>query len=475
MARHRIDGTDQGDNLLQQDARNDLIFAYGGFDNIHSGAGDDLIYAGADMDYVIAGDGNDRALGGDGSDVLNGAAGQDTLLGEAGADILIGGTGADWLYGGEDDNSLYSNGGSSGFEDKHLYGGTGNDRLVFAWNDGGVAAGGDGLDTLNLTVYDGSGPPWEGVTVSLSTGSGTATFGSYVLAISGIEVLEVQTWIGDDSVTSGSGNDVISVHRGANVVQAGAGDDRVVWHTGSANVLNGQAGLDTLELSHTVGLPGLVFSAAGGVVTDGYGSSLLEFEQFVVRGASAADHAVLGDGADQFFGQAGDDTGSGGDGHDWLMGQAGNDVLAGQAGADALNGGGGDDVLAGGGGDDTLTGQFGSDLMEGGAGADRFRFRAPEQYYDQITDFTVGVDKLVFYRGYLGLTFDDQTSDPGFLAFNGPDAAHGQFVYFEFRLRIAVGCGWHRDQRRRHHRHSGRGDGADGGGFPVAGVGGVTR
>ncbi len=57
----------------------------------------------------------------------------------------------------------------------------------------------------------------------------------------------------------------------------------------------------------------------------------------------------------------------------------GNDVLLGGSGTDTLNGGAGNDLLAGNAGGDTLT---------GGAGADHFRFSAPTDGIDHITDFS---------------------------------------------------------------------------------------
>jgi len=196
MARHLTTGSDDGDNLLQADDRDDLLYAFAGFDNINTGWGNDLIYAGADTDYVNAGVGNDRAFGGD---------------------------------------SLYFNGGTPGFGDKHLFGGAGNDRLVFAWNDGGVAAGGEGRDELDLTAY--AVGEAEGVAIALQGGKGSASFGTHHLEFTGIELLRVQTHTGGDTVTSGAGNDVLSVHLGANHVDARGGDGHVTCHSGNANVL----------------------------------------------------------------------------------------------------------------------------------------------------------------------------------------------------------------------------------------------
>ena len=90
-------------------------------------------------------------------------------------------------------------------------------------------------------------------------------------------------------------------------------------------------------------------------------------------------------GADQVFGQGGDDVITlneangalpaanlfGGCGNDTITGGSGNDLLFGQAGNDTLLGKGGFDLLFGGDGNDTLTGGDADDQIFGEAGNDR--------------------------------------------------------------------------------------------------------
>jgi serralysin len=113
-------------------------------------------------------------------------------------------------------------------------------------------------------------------------------------------------------------------------------------------------------------------------------------------------------------GTAGNDSLSGGGGHDWLYGGWGNDTLTGWMGRDVLYGGG-NDVLSGATGDDTLFGDAGGDKLNGGDGADTliggesndtltggagndvFRWASQAElgnYYDRITDFAPGADKI---------------------------------------------------------------------------------
>ena len=101
-----------------------------------------------------------------------------------------------------------------------------------------------------------------------------------------------------------------------------------------------------------------------------------------LRGSLGNDEIYAGNGAD--FVDAGEDN-------DRVFGDAGNDILVGLSGNDTINGGSGNDIISGGLGTDTLT---------GGAGDDTFVFssRLDSQpgARDQITDFSIGHDKLDF-------------------------------------------------------------------------------
>jgi T1SS-143 domain-containing protein len=133
--------------------------------------------------------------------------------------------------------------------------------------------------------------------------------------------------------------------------------------------------------------------------------------------------------ADVVHGTSGNDNLSGMGGDDVLLGGLGNDVLDGGAGSDtasydsatagvAVNlalvgqqntGGGGldtlidmenllgshsNDVLTGNSGNNVLAGNGGNDQLTGGAGADTFKWLAGETGTTDITDFTLGQDKL---------------------------------------------------------------------------------
>ncbi|WP_306131722.1 Ig-like domain-containing protein [Roseivivax marinus] len=80
--------TDDGRDLVDGGAGNDLIQTGDDDDTVYGGAGNDTIDAGIDDDLVYGGDGADSLIGGQGSDTLDGGAGVDTILGGADADVI---------------------------------------------------------------------------------------------------------------------------------------------------------------------------------------------------------------------------------------------------------------------------------------------------------------------------------------------------------------------------------------------------
>jgi Ca2+-binding RTX toxin-like protein len=77
-----------------------------------------------------------------------------------------------------------------------------------------------------------------------------------------------------------------------------------------------------------------------------------------------------GDGDDQIYLDAGNDTVHGGGGNEIIFTRDGNDVIDGGAGNDNLNGEAGNDTINGGDGNDTISGGVGNDAVDAGAGND---------------------------------------------------------------------------------------------------------
>lgn len=255
---------------------------------------------------------------------------------------------------------------------------------------------------------------------------------------------------GDDTLNGGAGNDTVAAGDGSDLIIGGdgAGDDNY----------DGGIGRDTIKYTSsldgiTVNLAdGTATSSASGDAA-GIGTDVLTSIENVIAGYH--DDSITGN-ADKntILGDAGNDTLSGGEGRDYLNGGEGNDYLDGGAGVDLMIGGEGDDIyvvdtlrdviidqsgwdtiksenlteinlqryrgieaaeytgtgavtligsqsnnsLIGGTGADTLSGKFGNDILTGGDSADSFVFNAKldaQFNFDQITDFSTGVDKLV--------------------------------------------------------------------------------
>ncbi|MDB5459580.1 MAG: hypothetical protein JWO72_1321 [Caulobacteraceae bacterium] len=120
-----------------------------------------------------------------------------------------------------------------------------------------------------------------------------------------------------------------------------------------------------------------------------------------------------------------------GDGNDLLSGGAGDDKLYGGAGDDILLGGPGVDTLSGGLGADVLDGGGQADILTGGDGADRFVVSTTPTGAAQVTDFTLGADKLDLNAllGRAGVTGVDPVAD-GFVTV-ASDGAGGSNIYFD--------------------------------------------
>lgn len=146
----------RGTNVLAASI-DDLIYGYGGDDNITAGDGNNVVYGGDGNDGILGGNDSDLFYGEAGNDNLNGGNGNDFLFGGDGNDTLQGGNGADMLYGGDGDDIL-----SGGYQDDFMSGGAGNDTLsgsrhndTYFYTSGNDIFSenlGNGIDTVEFDV-----------------------------------------------------------------------------------------------------------------------------------------------------------------------------------------------------------------------------------------------------------------------------------------------------------------------------------
>ena len=396
-----------GDDTITGTAGENNLIGGAGADTIDAAAGDDSVDGGTGADQLTPGAGNDRAFGGDDGDTLFGGAGNDHFDGGAGSDTvdhsgvaaaltvslasssaqntvgagidtlvsfenLVGGTGADTLGGNGNANAIS--------------GGTGADTIT---GDGGNdAISGDlGVDTVDYSSFSAS------VAVTLAPATGLVPGLSSGAAGN-------DTLLGIESVSGGTGADVLTGEIGANVLTGNGGNDTLAGLEGN-DTLDGGAGSDTLDYSAaaTGVTVNLTTTATGGAGTDAIAAT----ENVI--GSAFADTLTGTSIANSLAGGGDDDTVTGGLGPDVLIGGAGSDTadysaaglgvtvdlsvtraqntgsagtdtlagienLTGGAGRDTLRGNTSANILAGGAGNDTLADRGGRDLLDGGAGID---------------------------------------------------------------------------------------------------------
>jgi Ca2+-binding RTX toxin-like protein len=294
----------------------------------------------------------------------------------------------------------------------------------------------DGIDTLS---YAGDS---VGVTVNLNdnftNATGTAMFAGLTLpspnqTTSGAtgSQAEGDTIRNFDNIIGGSGNDTITTKNYAiNVIDAGAGDDRVIASIDTGDTLNGGTNGttgDTLVVQNSgntitnLALNTVTFAQYG---DDLFGDTFSNFENYEstafshekIIGSSVNNSLTTGSYDDYLIGGAGNDILNGGtnsiNGGDWvgyenaaavtanlatgtassasegtdtlinienirtaggndnITGSTANNTIDAGAGVDTVSGASGDDVLAGKAGNDTINGDNNNDKISGGTGAD---------------------------------------------------------------------------------------------------------
>lgn len=369
-----LDGTPDADDIT----------GLAGNDTLHGFSGNDILYGGI---------GDDSLNSGDGDDLMNGGAGDDWLINEGGDDSAYGGAGNDRLVMGD---LVYGSGGRA-------YGGADDDIILFTDVAGGLAHGGDGLDTVGIVWADATTAGNVQIDLSAAAPFATST-GGLSLTLAQVEQLFAILGRGNDTVLGGAYDDTIHTGGGLDQVHGMGGDDIISYDIGDASTLTGGDGTDTLIVTESRATPVyFIVDGTTGTADDGQLSQISGFEAYDVRGSSANDIVATGTGNDAIYAGLGDDTLIGREGDDLLHGSRGADQLFGGDGTDRLIGGGHADSIDGGAGNDTIVSAAGSDTLTGGDGADRFVFSYGEDGFDLITDFASGEDLIRYVGAHLGV------------------------------------------------------------------------
>ncbi|GAA4003326.1 beta strand repeat-containing protein [Sphingomonas humi] len=231
--------TSGGGNDTLVVAGGDRAIAGAGADTITVGNGDNVVSGGLDNDLIILGSTDVEApanLAGTGNDNLSGDEGSDTfriassaLL--TSADTISGGTGSDTIevYGATYTDAQFTN--VTGVETltSRADGGVANITLGAEAQDGGL-----GITTVNLN----------------NTGADTLVASAYTVG------LTVNSAGGNDSITTGSGNDILNLGGTGSVnVNTGSGDDSIRFSgttsLDASDSINGGLGNDVIELDNS--------------------------------------------------------------------------------------------------------------------------------------------------------------------------------------------------------------------------------
>jgi Ca2+-binding RTX toxin-like protein len=299
-----------GNNHISTGNGDDSVKVGQGFDWIELGAGTDTL----EVNYTGKTEGIQDVSTGSGWYRIQDGASPSTSIDYYRANVenfrLTGGTGDDalsgrWDYDGND----------------VLKGGAGND-ILYGYGGYDTIVGSTGTDTWRV-VYD---EVLSDVIIDISAATQIAkTDGSALAAISGIENLIVDTYLGDDTIVAnpgiyndtintGSGSDTVSTGRGVDTLNAGDGSDVLIldWSSATSSINNVDAG-SGWWLYNSV---------------EGDSLKYANVETLNIKGGSGNDY---------------------------------------------LSGFGGDDTLSGGAGDDTLYSSTGLAFIDGGAGIDHWQ------------------------------------------------------------------------------------------------------
>jgi Ca2+-binding RTX toxin-like protein len=384
-----IDGTQYNDTMRGNSERNiiktgegdDYIFASLGNDEIHgdgntSGHGDWVNFSlittvdGVNVDILTQDNANFRHDNAGtitdynqtlfGIENIIGTAQDDHIKGSDGAtNTLMGGAGADEIYGVGGENQLYGDAGND-----TIYSGTGNDYINGGANNNTV----DYTDRHNAS----------NVRVNLSNSSQTHNSGTATATMTGATSGMTDTLVDIHNVNTGGGYDTVWGSNGTNIINTGAGND-VIYGMGGENTIYAGSAADTIYggsgVDSIYGEDGndIIIASAGADIIDGgadldvvdYSSSSTGITVTLLdNGATTnVNHNITGAYTDTLTNiegiigsltQANNLTGN--NMNNSLVGGNQTDIIKGVSGDNYLNGGVGADTIYAGTGNDSIIG-----------------------------------------------------------------------------------------------------------------------
>ncbi len=264
-----------------------------------------------------------------------------------------------------------------------------------------------GNDTLALDEANGALPPVShfggGGNDSLTGGSG----GDLIFGERGDDSLHGKG--GFDLLFANAGNDTLTGGDADDQAFGGSGTDRMIWNPGDDTDLNeGGAGDDTVEVNGGGGAEVFTTTANGARVR----FDRLDPAPFAIDIGTSENLVVNANGGDDSFSATGDLaaliklTVDGGAGNDTLLGGNGLDLMLGGDGNDFVDGQQGNDVAFLGAGDDTFQWDpgDGSDVVEGQDGNDEMLFNGSNG--DEIFEASANGGRVLFTRNLGSIVMD---------------------------------------------------------------------
>ena len=317
--------------------------------------------------------------------------------------VTLAGTAPIQINDGADGNTINGNDGnniisvSSGVDVVNA--GNGNDRLIIDYSAATAAITGTPVNVTDGGTHAVTFTGVENFTISTGSGNDTVTVGD------GFNVLNTNA--GNDTITAGNGpntisggagNDTITAGDGGNTINGGAGDDGITTGSGNdfvnagvgndtvitgggADVTTVNGGIDTVDsgseadrliVDYSSSTTAVNGSVTGGTLAGGYDGAFADL---------AGTSSVVFHNTENFTVITGSD----------------NDVITTGDGADVLDGGAGSDQLNSGGGNDTLLSGLGNDALDGGNGTDTVIFSGARSDY-QVNDLGNGVLQTIDLR-----------------------------------------------------------------------------
>lgn len=335
-------------------------------------------------------------FGTSGDDVVDrSAVANGRFLANQGDDEITAGLG-DFVYGGAGDDLLIFSGGTGGEDGSGARGDDGDDTVIvvgdgnFAIGGGGEGNGDNGIDTLSFETGD------KGVTVDLGLRTQDYVNGKTItqeqfenlIGSAFSDKLTARDDFAGATISGLAGDDTLTAGTLGGVLRGGTGKDTLIG-SDAVDVMIGGSGGDDMkggkgkdQMSGFQGKDDMVGGGGNDKMEGGGGRDDMS-------GGKGNDNMKGDGGRDVMNGNGGLDKMNGGAGRDDMFGGKGNDKIKGGGGRDDLSGGGGKDNLKGGGGRDILSGGKSNDTLKGGADADTFFF-AKGFGRDTIADFKKG-------------------------------------------------------------------------------------